>query len=321
MLAVRIPERMRLMMIITIGIDVSKDKLDICISQTKFTTIDNNLNSIKKYFASNLKGSDCIRIVMESTGKYHRLAHKTFSELGCGVMVINPYQSRNFARCMNISCKTDKIDARILCLFAETMKFEPANYMDQKHEEMLELSSRRTQLMQEYIKEKTRLHGAHAQVIESIKKHIKFLEQELKSIEEALKEQTLSDTNLCRKLEILKSVPGVGDVLAQTIITYLPEIGTLSREAVSSLAGLAPMNQDSGNSRGKMRIQKGRSILRRSLYMPTLSAAQSNVQIKKMYNRLIEAGKPAKVALTACMRKLLCILNAMVRENRTWRFE
>ncbi len=129
--------------------------------------------------------------------------------------------------------------------------------------------------MQEYIKEKTRLHRAHAQVIGSIKKHIKFLEQELKTIEEALKEQILSDTNLFRKLEILKGVPGVGDVLAQTIITYLPEIGILSREAVSSLAGIAPM----------------------------------------------EAGKPAKVALTACMRKLLCILNSMVRENRTWRFE
>ncbi len=135
------------------------------------------------------------------------------------------------------------------------------------------------------VKEKTRLHGAHSRVIESIKKHIKFLEQELKAIEDVLKEHTLS------------------------------------REAVSSLAGLAPMNQDSGNSRGKMRIQKGRSVLRNSLYMPTLSATQSNVQIKKMYNRLIEAGKPAKVALTACMRKLLCILNSMVRENRTWRFE
>ena len=236
-------------------------------------------------------------------------------------MVINPYQSRNFARCMNISCKTDRIDAKILCLFADTMKFEPTNYMDQKQEEMLELSSRRTQLMQEYVKEKTRFHGAHSRVIGSIKKHIKFLEQEIASVDDALKEYTLSDSDLSRKVEILKSVPGVGNVLAHTIIAYLPEIGTLSREAVSSLAGLAPMNQDSGNSKGKMRIQKGRIILRNSLYMPTLSASQSNVQIKKMYNRLIDAGKPAKVALTACMRKLLCILNSMVRDNRTWRLE
>lgn len=308
-------------MIITAGIDVSKDKLDICKSRDKFSTIDNNLRSIKKYFKTNFISGDEVRIIMESTGKYHRVAHKAFIDLGCEVMVINPYQSRNFARCMNISCKTDKVDARILCLFGETMEFKATKSMDEEHEELVDLSTRRNQLMDELVREKNRLHVAGSRSIRSIQRNIKFLEKELYSIEADIKDLTLSNSDLSKKVEILKSAPGVGDVLAHSIITYMPEIGTLSREATSALAGLAPMNQDSGTVSGRRSIKRGRKSLRDSLYMPILSAIRSNKVIKKMYDRLIDAGKPAKVAITACMRKLLCILNSMIRENRTWEFE
>ena len=305
-------------MIITLGIDVSKEKLDLCASQTKFETINNNARAIKTYFKKNLQDAEKVRIVMESTGKYHRLAHKLFYNLGCEVMIINPYQSRNFARSMNIACKTDKVDSKVLCLFGETHQFKVTKPMDETQEEMCELAGRREQLIQELIKEKTRLHGAHKRVVGSIKGHIRFLEQEIDKVDESFTHMMKSDSDLSNKMGILQSVPGVGVILSTSIIAHLSEIGTLSRGATGALAGLAPMNRDSGTMRGKRCIQKGRSSLRNSLYMPILNAIRNNEVIAKLYKRLSAAGKPSKVALTACMRKLLCILNAMIRENRKW---
>ena len=305
-------------MIITVGIDVAKDKLDIWTEQVKYTTIKNNASAIKAYFEANFKEAQKVRIVMESTGKYHRLAHKTFCGLGCEVMVINPYQSRNFARSMNIECKTDKIDAKVLCLFGETFKFKATDPMDKTNEEMQELCSRRKQIMQELVAEKGRAHGAHKAVLKSIEKHIKFLKKEIETIDESLKKVTLSDDDLSRKVEILQSMPGVGATTSMSILTYLHEIGTLSRGKAACLAGLAPINNDSGTMRGKRSIKKGRKSLRDSLYMPIMNAVRYNEVLKKIYERLIKAGKPCKVAFVACMRKLLCILNTMVRENRKW---
>ena len=305
-------------MIITVGIDIAKDKLDIWTEQVKYMTIKNCATAIKTYFKANLKDAEKVRIVIESTGKYHRLAHKTFHELGCEVMVINPYQSRNFARSMNIQCKTDKVDAKVLCMFGETIKFKATAPMDKTNEEMHELCGRRTQIMQELVAEKGRLHGAHKKVLKSIESHIKFLKNEIETIDEELKKITSDDDDLSRKSEILRTVPGVGPVLAMSVLTYLPEIGTLSRGETGCLAGLAPMNNESGTMRGKRSIKKGRKPLRDSLYMPIMNAVRHNDVLIKVYKRLIEAGKPCKVAFVACMRKLLCILNAMIRENREW---
>jgi len=311
------------MKILTIGIDVSKSKLDFWTSENKFITIDNHESSIVDYCDKELKpyfGSKFsqVRIVLESTGKYHRLAHRILSSYGFEVMVINPYQSRNFARALNLICKTDKVDAKMLCEYGQTMKFNKITVPTAQQELLLELYQRKSQLQGDLVREVNRFKVAHKTLIKSIEQHINFLKQQIALIEQDLEIIVAKDPVLQNKLEILISVPGVGKVLALTLLSCLPELGSVTRNQISALTGLAPINNDSGRSKGRRSIQKGRSQVRQSLYMPILSAIRSNPTIKKFYQHLKSQGKQGKVAIVACMRKLITILNLMLKNNTKW---
>lgn len=310
------------MKILTIGIDVSKSKLDFWTSENKFTTIDNDELSIVNYCNNKIfkSGSNFsqVRIVLESTGKYHRLAHKVLSSYGFEVMVINPYQSRNFSKAMNLTCKTDKVDAKMLCAYGQNMQFNKTKELDSDQELLMELSQRKYQLQGDLVREINRLKVAHKNLICSIEQHIVFLRQQITSVEQELEAMVSKNPVLKNKLEILTSAPGVGKALALTLLSCLPELGSVSRNQISALTGLAPINNDSGKSRGKRSIQKGRSKVRHSLYMPILSAIRSNPIIKRFYHHLKAQGKQGKVAITACMRKLITILNLMLKNNTKW---
>lgn len=311
------------MKILTIGIDVSKSKLDFWTSENKFTTIDNEESSIVDY-CNEMLGSDfdsCfsqVRVILESTGKYHRLAHRILSSYGFEVMVINPYQSRNFARALNLICKTDKVDAKMLCEYGQTMRFNKSKEPNPTQELLLELHQRRSQLQGDLVRETNRLKVAHEFLLTQIKQHINFLKQQITTVEQELETIVEQDPTLQNKLEILTSAPGVGKLLALTLLSCLPELGTVSRNQISALTGLAPINNDSGKSQGTRSIQKGRPKVRQSLYMPVLSAIRSNPTIKKFYHHLKSQGKPGKVTITACMRKLITILNLMLKNNTKW---
>lgn len=307
-------------MIITVGLDVSKKKLDAWASDKRFFEIANDKKNIISSFKQ-FKGSEKnVRVVMEATGKYHRLAHKTLTSMGFPVMVINPYQSRHFAHAMNIACKTDKVDAKVLCSYGQRMDFleTPAN--NDQQEILNELAHRKTQLQSELTREKNRLQGAHEFVKSSIEKNIKFLKKAIENIDKELEKQAKKDADIQKKLEILTSVPGIGTASALTLLANLPELGQLSRREIASLGGLAPMNCDSGTVAGKRSIQKGRLPVRQALYMPILSAIQNNLLIRDFNARLKANGKPGLVAATACMRKMLTILNHMLKHGTKWKY-
>lgn len=305
-------------MIITIGIDVSKYKLDIWTSNKQFISINNDKKSIYAYFKQFKQGYSLVRVVVEATGKFHRVAHKSLCDMGFEVMVINPYQSRNFARAMNILCKTDKVDAKVLCMYGERMEFKQSLRRSDSQEELNELARRKAQLQQDLIREKNRLKGAHPATKGSIKRHIKFLEDAIESLDKELVENVVCEEETKKKLEILTTVPGIGKSSAILLLAYLPELGELSRRAVASISGLAPSNRDSGTMKGKRSIQKGRLEIRQSLYMPMLNAIRNNYKIRNFYQHLKSQGKEGKVALTACMRKLITILNLMIKNGTKW---
>lgn len=305
-------------MSITIGIDVAKDKLDIYRSDKQFKTINNNETAILAYFRQ-FTDTSSVKIVVEATGKFHRLLVALLSNMGFAIMVVNPYQSRNFARAMNLICKTDKVDAKLLCLYGCKMDFKQSYVRTNEQEELDELSRRKDQLQGDLVREKNRLSGSRGSVAGSIKAHIKFLEESIKEVEQELEAKIEGDPELNNKLEILTTVPGIGKVSALYLLSYMPELGKLGRNQICALSGLAPVNRDSGTMKGKRSIQKGRLSVRKSLYMPILNAIRSNAKIKSFYLRLKEQGKPSKVALTACMRKMISILNQMIKNNTKWR--
>jgi transposase len=235
-------------------------------------------------------------------------------------VVVNPRQVRDFARAKGKLAKTDNIDASILAEFACDIHPEVRPPTDKQTEEIKAMMGRRQQIMVMITMEKNRLHSAGLRVKPSIHEHTKWLQQELKSLDKDL-ENMIQDSPVWREKDSLfKSVPGVGPVLSMTLLGVFPEMGKLTRKQIAALAGVAPFNRDSGMFRGKRTIKGGRVRVRPPLYMATLSATRSNPVIKEYYNHLLEKGKAKKVALTACMRKLLVILNAIVRDNRPWRY-
>lgn len=302
-------------MILSIGIDVAKSKLDIFM-EGKQESVSNDKRSIKKYFRTLDKGS---RIVLEATGKYHRLAHEVLVEMGFPVMVINPYQSRYFARALNIICKTDAVDARVLSLYGERMPFKATEPLAKRELEMQELSRHLDDLKKIKKDLSSRKRESTGFVAKSLDKPIKALDDEIRKTEEALKGTVKEDDKMQSKVELLESIPGVGTTTAIMLLSYLRELGSVSKTEISALAGLAPMNNDSGVMRGKRSIQRGRKDVRCGLYMPVVGAAtMHNARLKAFYERLSAKGKPKKVVLTACMRKLVVWANAILESNQPW---
>ncbi len=258
-------------------------------------------------------------IVVEATGGYEALVVAEVCAAGLPIAVVNPTRVRRFADSLGRLAKTDHIDAAVIAHFGSVVR-PPARTLPSAEEEHLRgLVGRRRQIIAMLTAEKNRLHIGPMCLRAEVQKHIEWLEAELKELEAEMDRMIRRSPIWCEKMAILRSVPGVGPVTAVTLLADLPELGTLSRQKIAALVGLAPFNQDSGPKRGKRRIFGGRASVRRTLYMSTLVAIRFNPIIRRFYEKLICRGKPFKVAITACMRKLLVILNAMARKGERWR--
>lgn len=303
---------------IYIGIDVSKFVLDIYIlPNKKHMQFKNNLAGIKQLIKKMTLFPNAL-IVMESTGGYEKLAAVNLHQAGCHVCVMNPRRIRDFAKSLGKLAKTDKIDAEVITLFA--WKIEPTAHFNY-NEEMNQLSennARRRQLLHMITMEKNRLDKASSRQVKAIERVIKFLSKELNTIDEEQKKLLESDVQFSEKARILTSVKGIGDITARALLASLPELGELGPKQIVALAGLAPFNRDSGQFKGLRTIWGGRADVRCALYMATLTATRYNTSIRLFYQRLLASGKKKKIALTACMHKLLIIINAMIAKKTMW---
>lgn len=302
-----------------IGIDVAQDRLDVhTLPQDTRFSCKNDPKGIKSLI-DRLKKEAPLVIVMEATGG---LENDTAIELGIAglpVAVVNPRQVRDFARGIGKLAKTDKIDAYVLASFARTNKVEPKPLPSESEQLLKDLVRRRRQLVDLRAGEKNRLRRVRSQPIrDSILVVIRTLDEQIQNIDRDLGD-ILKNSPLWReKEELLQSFNGIGPVTARTLIALLPELGHANRQQITALVGLAPLNRDSGKMRGKRMIAGGRADVRKALYMAAVSSIKHNRTINPFYHRLIEAGKPVKVALTACMRKILIILNAMMKSKRSF---
>ena len=303
---------------IFVGIDVCKTSLDVFVrpNGTMFR-FSNDKKGIKNLFEE-IKKFNPQLIVLEATGGMEKEAAKVLQTKGLPVAVINPKKARDFAKATGKLAKTDRLDASVLAHFAEAIKPDIRPIKNVEAEQLNELTTRRTQLIQMITAEKNRLHSAQGNVKKQILRTIKFLEKELQKIDKEASEHIDNNKELAEKKEIIISIPGVGKVTGMSLLAELPELGKTNKKKIGALCGLAPYNRDSGGMVGRRVIFGGRARVRTALYMATISTIRCNSVIKIFYDRLIASGKKAKVALVACMRKLIIILNAMLKNKTMW---
>lgn len=303
-----------------VGIDVSKRWLEVQVyGEPESRTVGNDLDGFKTLLGL----METVRselIVFEATGGYESRAVKALSESGFAVSVVNPTRVRRFAEAMGILAKTDKIDARMIAHFAFVVRPAVNGRQTAAEEQLAACVERRRQLLVELVAEKNRLSTCPACVREGIEEHIAWLEDHIERLEADIQTLILQKPEWRGRAEIIDSVPGVGLTTATTMVAELPELGQLNRQKIAALVGVAPFNRDSGPKRGKRRIFGGRAGVRRTLFMAALSASKCNPVIRPFYESLLKRGKEKKVALIACMRKLLVIINAMVRKGESWSF-
>lgn len=304
---------------IYVGIDVAKDRLDVHVRPGGEAFAAARDHEGLSLLAKRLRTLSPALVVLEATGGFEVTVAAALSAAGLPLAVVNPRQIRDFARATGKLAKTDALDAAAIAHFAEAVHPEPRPLPDAQARELGELVARRRQLIEMMVAEGNRAKQAQSPRLKKrIARHLATLQKELAEIESDL-DGTIRGTPVWREKEqLLTSVPGIGKTIARTLLADLPELGTLGRKQVAALAGLAPLNRDSGTWRGRRMIWGGRAGVRAALYMAALVASRRNPLIAPFYARLRAAGKPAKLALTACMRKLLVILNAMLRDNRPW---
>lgn len=303
---------------INVGVDVSKVALDFhTLPNNQSFQVSNNKVGIKKAI-TRLTKLNPARIVIDATGRMETAFVRACVEAELPIAVINPLRLRRFACALGIVAKTDTLDAKVTATFAEMVKptIRPIN--DEASQYIKDLLVRRQQLSDLCAMEKNRLSIMPEGITESIQDVIDYLKQSQKSIEIQLDEAIKQNTQWDEKLSILKSIPGVGMVTVYIMLGHLPELGLLNNKEIAALVGVAPMNRDSGSYRGARRIRGGRKAIRKTLYMATLAAVRCNPVIRMYYQRLMKEGKYFKVAMTACMRKLVVIMNAMVRDGKSW---
>lgn len=305
-----------------IGIDVAKDEVVVAVRPSgEQWTAANDERGVDA-LAQRLAGLTPTLIVLEATGGYELLCVAALAAAGLPVVVVNPRQVRDFARATGQLAKTDRIDAQILALFAERVQPELRPLPDAATQELATLLARRRQLLEMLQAERNRLGQvfgrAHRAVRQSLKAHIAFLERQLAITNTDLGALVRSTPAWRERDDLLRSVPGIGPIISCTLVAELPELGRLSRRAIAKLVGVAPLSRDSGLWRGQRFIHGGRAPVRTALYMATLVGARHNPVLRAFYTRLVAAGKPKKVALTACARKLLTIVNTMARTNTPW---
>lgn len=302
-----------------IGIDISKDKIDIADNQSSTAmTVENNRTKIDRWIKSIVDSPNVI-VVMEATGGYESLLVERLHEHQIALAVVNPRQVRDFARGIGRDEKTDPIDARVLVRFGGVVQPAPQPPKSEEQIKIEALVVRRRQILGLINQEQNRLKQTRDKDIrKSIAPILNSLEKQLKMLDNKIEKAITANETNTRKIEILSSVKGVGPVTVSTIIAELPELGTLNRKEVAKLVGVAPINKDSGKMTGKRKTSGGRSGIRRTLYMAALVATRHNPKIKAFYQRLLANGKLKKVALMAAMRKLLTILNTLIRTDRVW---
>jgi transposase len=302
-----------------VGIDVSKATLDIYfLADSKWLSVPNTPVGHQELAQRLPQPGSCL-IVVEATGGYQREMVLWLADLGHHVSVINPKRARDFARALGGIAKTDRIDARMLARFGEAFRPRTVEKTSEKQRELDAQVLRRRQLVTLRGMEKNhREAAASKEVYKNIQKVVEMLNQQIRQVEQEIQKLLESDEQWTAKAEIIGSVPGVGNVLTMTLLTELPELGMLNRKQIAALAGLAPYNNDSGQFAGKRRISGGRIVIRNVLYMAARSATRCNPPIKELYQRLLKAGKRNKVAIVACMRKLLAIIHHLVKTNTLW---
>jgi transposase len=305
---------------VSVGIDVSKNSLDIAVHETGEIWSCNNDASGVAGLVAKLKQLKATSIVLEATGGCETLVTATLSAADLPVIVVNPRQVRDFAKATGQLAKTDRIDCRVLAHFAAAINppVRPVKSDEAQHLEAL--LARRRQIVEMLVAEKNRLaNNRNRAVVKDLNAHIVWLERRLKSSDDELQRVLKTSPAWRERDDLLRSVPGVGPVLSLTLLAQLPELGQLNRREIAKLVGVAPFNRDSGQWRGSRHIWGGRAAVRAPLFMATLCAIRVNPTIKLFYQRLIKAGKAPKVAITACMRKLITILNLMVKTQTSWR--
>jgi transposase len=301
-----------------IGIDVAKAQLDIAMRPSGARWAVPNDASGVTTLVDRMQALQPTLIVLEATGGLERLVTSALATAGLPVVVVNPRQVRDFARATGQLAKTDALDARALAHFADVIRPTPRPLPDAQTQELRALLGRRQQLVAMRTAEQNRLTGTSGRLQTDIAAHITWLNERLAMLDDDL-ETVLRGSPLWRENDdLLQSTPGIGPVCARTLLLELPELGTLTRQQIATLVGVAPLNCDSGTLRGRRTIWGGRARVRAVLYMGTLVATRYNPRIKAFYERLLAAGKVKKVALTACMRKLLTILNAMLKHRTSW---
>jgi len=300
-----------------VGIDVSKATLDVCTSHGEAWEAAND-DPAMTALQERLSALEPVLIVLEATGGYELRAAAALSMAGLPVAVVNPRQVRSFARSLGQLAKTDRIDARILAAFAERVRPKPRPLPDEDTRELEGLITRRRQLVAMITAEETRLAVAVPSMRKQIKAHIGWLRRQLAAVDAGIDGAVRRSPIWRAKDDLLQSVPGIGKTTARTLLALLPELGTLPEKQIAALVGVAPLNRDSGAFRGRRMVWGGRARVRTALYMAALVGSRHNPVLRAFYTRLRDAGKPAKVALVACMHKLLIMLNAMMRDGRPW---
>lgn len=302
-----------------VGIDVSKARLDVHGAPTDQASAYAHDEAGVDALLQALTSAPPQLIVLEATGGLERALVAALLAKGLPVAVVNPRQVRDFAKASGQLAKTDRIDARVLAQFAKAIEPTQRPVPDEAAQAFADRLTRRRQLVEMLAMEKTRLKQAPNKLVrKDIKQHIAWLENKLRASDEGLRQAVEDSPTWQAKRDLLGDVKGVGVVTALTLIGALPELGRLDRKQIASLVGVAPFNRDSGTLRGRRTVWGGRAVVRQVLYMATLSAVRFNPPIATFYRRLRGNGKAAKVALVACMRKLLTMLNAMVRDGRPW---
>ena len=300
-----------------IGIDVSKKKLDIHYQGHK-DAFEQSTSAYRKLIKWITSLERDVVVVCEATGGYEKPLIRALAQKGIAYHVAHANKVKAFARACGYLVKTDAIDAKIIAQYAGAMNVEPQQPLPASLEAMRELVKRRDQLLKIKHMEQNLLDKASSTISRSINKHTVWIDKEINKLNEQLSKLTQEDDVTYKRCQQMTSVPGIGLLTAYILLTYLPELGQLNDKALTALVGVAPYNRDSGQQQGKRFIQGGRAIVRRALYMAALSAMRWNPDLKVVYERLRAIGKPAKVAIVAIMRKLVCLLNTVVNRTSPW---
>ncbi len=301
---------------LVVGIDVSKARLDICAGQEEWS-VSNDFEGIQKLI-ERLRGLAIQLVVIEATGGLEKAVLAELAAAHIPFALVNPCRVREFARSIGLLGKTDRIDTHLLVRFGQAIHPQPTRLPSAEEQQLSALMTRRYQVVQMLTMEKNHQYSSHPTTQDSIQKIMNALREELDDLNRRIDDLVDQIPQFHSKDEILRSTPGIGKVTSSTLLGDLPELGSLDRKKIAALVGVAPFNNDSGRHRGKRRIKGGRPSVRTVLYMAALSATKFNPKIQSFYKHLLKQGKAKKVAIVACMHKLLTYLNAMIRDQRPW---